>query len=183
MTTLVGNSSTKVPLRKDRRSVVAVVIEWRGKIALLKRSQRPAHDGGRWHCVTGFLEEGMSAGEQALLELHEETGLQLADITELREGPVLMLSDAAGQLWFVHAFTAVTSRRRLTLDWEHDAIRWTLPSKTARFANRVSWLDEVLRATGHLQPQTQNRADETGSVSAGSWRRASDSVTDSRTYG
>ncbi|MFJ4264785.1 NUDIX domain-containing protein [Paenarthrobacter nicotinovorans] len=132
-------------------TVVAVVVEWRGKIALLKRSQGPSHDRGRWHCVTGYVDEGVSAGHQALVELAEETGLQGTDILEIREGPVLMLSDQGGSPWFVHTFTAVTSQRRLRLDWEHDAYRWTAPTKSARFANRVSWLDQVLQATGHLR--------------------------------
>lgn len=131
-------------------TVVAVVIEWRGKIALLKRSQGPAHDRGRWHCVTGYVDEGISPAAQALLELSEETGLGSEQILELREGPVLMLSDDSGAPWFVHTFTAVTANRRLTLDWEHEAFRWTVPGKTARFANRVAWLDKVLTATGHL---------------------------------
>ncbi|MFI2566284.1 NUDIX domain-containing protein [Paenarthrobacter sp. NPDC018779] len=142
--------AASAPMHLAGHTVVAVVIEWRGKIALLKRSQGPSHDRGRWHCVTGYVDEGVSPGEQALLELSEETGLHAADIQELREGPVLMLSDDAGAPWFVHTFTAVTGQRRLTLDWEHDAFRWTVPSKTARFANRVAWLDKVLAATGHL---------------------------------
>lgn len=130
--------------------VVAVVIKRHGKIAILKRSRTVGHDRGRWHCVTGYLESGASPREQALQELLEETGLTDADLLDLGAGEELALQDESGGLWTVHTFTAVTSKRRLSLNWEHESCRWTAPSKTARFANRVSWLDSVLRATGHL---------------------------------
>ncbi|MGY3317397.1 ADP-ribose pyrophosphatase YjhB (NUDIX family) [Arthrobacter sp. TE12232] len=138
------------PIAPPARAVVAVVIEWRGKIALLKRSQHLNHDRGRWHCVTGFLEAGVSPHQQADRELFEETGLQSSDLLDLRQGPALLLNDDSGGSWVVHTFTAVTARRRLQIDWEHDDYRWTAPGKTRRFANRVSWLDVVLGATGHL---------------------------------
>lgn len=131
-------------------SVVAVVIKRHGKIAMLKRSRTVSHDRGRWHCVTGYLESGASPREQALLELAEETGLTDADLLQLGPGEELILHDESGATWTVHTFTAVTSKRRLSLDWEHEACRWTAPHKTARFTNRVSWLDSVLKATGHL---------------------------------
>lgn len=136
-----------------RHSVVAVVIKRHGKIAMLKRSRAVGHDRGRWHCVTGYLESGASPREQALLELAEETGLIDADLLELGPGEELRLKDESGATWTVHTFTAITSKRRLSLDWEHEACRWTQPQKTARFTNRVPWLDLVLKATGHMNPQ------------------------------
>jgi 8-oxo-dGTP pyrophosphatase MutT (NUDIX family) len=130
--------------------VTAVIVEWRGRIALLRRSQKSGHDQGKWHCVTGYLDEGMGPQEQAVLELFEETDLQLRDLLSLTAGPVLELFDEAGTLWLVHTFVARTARRRLKLNWEHDTFRWVLPRNAKRFSNRVSWLDRVLLATGHL---------------------------------
>ncbi|MFE4542305.1 NUDIX domain-containing protein [Arthrobacter sp. NPDC056727] len=129
---------------------MAVVLQWRGKIAMLKRSNTVGHDRGRWHCITGYLEPGASPREQAVLELAEETGLTRTEILDLAPGPTLTLIDNTGATWIVHTFTAMTSKRRLSLDWEHESFRWTAPEKTARFANRVPWLDTVLAATGHL---------------------------------
>lgn len=130
--------------------VVAVVVERRGKIALFKRSRHVAHDQRLWHCVTGFVERPTSPVEQALREVLEETGIERADLLELREGPSLKLDDDFGAMWTVHTFTASTLQRRLKIDWEHEAYRWTQPSKVKRFANRVPWLDLVLKVTGHL---------------------------------
>ncbi|MGF9649155.1 NUDIX domain-containing protein [Pseudarthrobacter oxydans] len=131
------------------RAVVAVVLEWQDNIALFKRSKNLHHDTGLWHCITGFIEAGCTPAEQALQELYEETGLAENGVVEIQSGPDLVLHDDRGQPWRVHTFRAVSARRRLTINWEHDAYRWTKPNKTKRFSNRVSWLDSVLEATGH----------------------------------
>ena len=129
--------------------VIAVVIEWHGRIALFKRSGLLGHDSGLWHCITGFMEAGATPRQQTLEELSEETGLEAKDLLELRQGLDLIIADELGTPWLVHTFTAVASRRRLEINWEHDTYRWTSPNKAKRFVNRVSWLDNVLEATGH----------------------------------
>lgn len=126
-------------------TVVAVVIKWRGKVALFKRSQKVHHDKGMWHCITGYLEPGASPRQQALDELLEEAGIQVPDLLELRAGPDLVLIGET-EPWLVHTFAAVTSQRRLKIDWEHDSYRWIAPNKVKRFGNRVPWLDDVLHA-------------------------------------
>ena len=131
-------------------TVIAAVIEWRGRIALFKRSRRLGHDSGLWHCITGFVETGATPEQQAREELLEETGLEAKDLLGLRPGRAMVIRDSCGDPWLVHTFTVSTSRRRLRLDWEHESYRWTSVSKVKRFSNRVSWLDEVLTATGHL---------------------------------
>jgi hypothetical protein len=50
------DSSTGCP----PRAVVAVIVRWRNRIALFRRSQTVGHDRGRWHCITGYLEAGVS---------------------------------------------------------------------------------------------------------------------------
>lgn len=138
----------------DERTVVAVVLQWRKKIALLKRSREVRHDAGRWHCITGFVEKGVTPLEQARRELLEETGLAGRNVLTIRTGPILSLSDDSGAPWTVHTFIVVTPQRRLILDWEHDSYKWTTPARAARFTNRVPWLDPVLRAAGYLHPRS-----------------------------
>jgi 8-oxo-dGTP pyrophosphatase MutT (NUDIX family) len=137
----------QVPLS---RTVVAVVVEWRGRIALFRRSDAVDHDRGRWHCVTGYVETDATPERQALVELYEETGLSAAALDSLDPGRVLHLVDGEGRLWQVHTYRAVTRQRRLNLDDEHDAYRWVLPSAIGRFGNRVGWLDDVLGASRHV---------------------------------
>jgi ADP-ribose pyrophosphatase YjhB (NUDIX family) len=133
--------------------VVAVIVEWRGRIALFKRSRSVGHDRGLWHCITGYLEPGTSPEEQAFTELREETGLTENDLIDFRQGTPLLLPDQQGNPWLVHTFTAITRNRRLTVNDEHDTFRWTAPSKIRRFSNRVTWLDQVLEAAPALPDQ------------------------------
>jgi hypothetical protein len=127
--------------------VVAVIVEWRGRIALFKRSQSVGHERGFGHCITGYLEPAVSPRQQASVELEEEAGLTLHDLAGFEPGEPLLISDDGGNPWLVHTFTAVSKRRRLIINDEHDAYRWTVPSKISRFSNRVPWLDTVLRGT------------------------------------
>lgn len=138
------------------REVVAVVVQWRGRIALFRRSQSVGHERGLWHCITGYLEAGATPRQQALTELEEEAGLTLGDLTAFQPADQLLISDDAGHPWLVHAYTAATTRRRLTINDEHDAYRWTVPAKISRFSNRVPWLDIVLQGT---LPQTTGRGE------------------------
>ncbi len=130
----------------SRGQTVAVVLTWRGRVGLFKRSAAVGSDQGRWHCVTGFLDPGRSPAEQAAIELYEETGLAVADLSFLTPCPVLELPDERGGSWLVHVFRAETEQRRLRLNEEHDAYRWVLPQRLRRFDGRVAWLDQVLEA-------------------------------------
>jgi 8-oxo-dGTP pyrophosphatase MutT (NUDIX family) len=127
------------------RDVVAVVLTWRSRVGLFKRSQAVAHDAGLWHCVTGYLEDTDPLA-CALREIHEETGLTVSDLGELRTGPVLSLAGRRGSAWIVHTFIADTTRRRLSLNWEHVDHRWVKPRDLPRFDGQVSWLSQVLSA-------------------------------------
>jgi 8-oxo-dGTP pyrophosphatase MutT (NUDIX family) len=128
--------------------VVAVVLCWRGRIGLFKRSQSVAHDRGLWHCLTGYLDrvtDSQSALRQAQLELEEEVGLTGDDLEALVSGPVLHLH-GDGRDWRVHTFRAITTTRRLTLNWEHVEYLWARPSTIPRFDGRVAWLADVIQA-------------------------------------
>jgi 8-oxo-dGTP pyrophosphatase MutT (NUDIX family) len=128
------------------RSVVAVVLTWRGRIGLFKRSSSVDGGAGMWHCITGYVEDGVEPAEQALAELCEETGLLSEEVLELESCGVLRLLDVDGGTWDVHTFRARTERRRLALNWEHVAYRWVSAKAVPRFDGQVSWLRDVLAA-------------------------------------
>jgi 8-oxo-dGTP pyrophosphatase MutT (NUDIX family) len=135
-----------VPAAAAAHEVVAVVLERYGRIALFKRSRSVQHDRGLWHCITGYIDPGASPQQQALVELHEETGLTSMDLSHFEERAPLLLADDSGNPWLVHTFKAVTTRRQLCINEEHDTYRWTAPAKVSRFINRVEWLDLTLNA-------------------------------------
>jgi len=131
---------------EQRRAIVAVVLSWHGRIGLFKRSASVGGGAGLWHCITGYLDEAVDPRDQALAELQEETGLCGDDLVALDERGLLVLPDASGAIWKIHAFTAETNQRRLVLNWEHIAYRWVRPQAVARFDGQVPWLRDVLAA-------------------------------------
>lgn len=153
------------------RPVVAIVLEWRGRVLLLKRSALVAHDRGRWHCVTGYVEAGRTTIEQAIDELYEETGLRVVDLASLAAGPVLSIRDATGQAWPVHTFKASTQRKRLTLNWEHDTYRWVRPSRLRSFDGRVQWVDPVISAVEANASATSPSTNRSTTAATGLWAR------------
>lgn len=96
------------PRIPEERVVVAVILTWRGRFALFRRSQQLPHDGGRWHCITGFVEAGVRPSEQALDELLEETGLRPEDIVSLPPGHELTIDDE----WDGHGWSIRTLLRQ-----------------------------------------------------------------------
>lgn len=143
------------PTQGPPREVIATIVQWRGRIALFKRSQSVGHERGLWHCITGYLEPNVSPQQQALTELEEEAGLTREDLADFQPGEQLLIPDHEGNPWMVHTFTATSARRRLTINDEHDTFRWTLPSKISRFYNRVPWLDAVIQAAPNTTTRTQ----------------------------
>lgn len=139
-------SSSAPPVVSATKTMVAVVVTWNGKIALFKRSRQLA-DQGLWHCITGYVEPGISPKQQALSELLGETGVHTSTLVDFHVGPILLVDDHAEKPLIVHTFLAASAHRRLKNVWENDSYRWTAPGKVKRFANRVSWLDRVLTAT------------------------------------
>ena len=93
-------------------AVVTCFLESQGKILVLLRSQRVGTYRGKWGGVAGFL-ESISPLDQAFTEIREETGLLPADITLLKQGTPLPVSDAAlGREWVVHPFFFTSGARK-----------------------------------------------------------------------
>ncbi|MFB7600971.1 NUDIX domain-containing protein [Streptomyces sp. NPDC056160] len=133
------------------RHIVAVILMWRGRIGLFKRSESVQHDAGLWHCITGYLDADSDPVRQAIQEIWEETLLPARALEHLTAGPTLRLADPrGGPDWTVHTFVACTSQRRLTLNWEHEAYRWVRPWKLSQFDGQVAWLSDVLQAINSL---------------------------------
>jgi 8-oxo-dGTP pyrophosphatase MutT (NUDIX family) len=140
-------------LREPARAVVAMLLTHRGRICLLRRSERVGSDVGRWHCITGFLDPGVSPAGHVLTELAEETGLTVDDLDWWRHETDLVLPDARSGSWRVHVYRAEVSDPRVALNWEHDAVRWVPWSAAADLGrDLVPWLGEVVAATDIGRP-------------------------------
>ncbi len=110
-------------------SVVTCFLEHRGRILLLRRSDRVGSYRGLWAGVSGYLEAEPDA--QALTEIAEETGLADDDIEMVRRGePLRVIDPALDTAWTVHPYLfRVKSPDRIRIDWEHHEMHWVTPAE------------------------------------------------------
>lgn len=115
--------------------VVTCFVENAGQVLILKRSARVGTYQARWAGVSGFIEPGVSAAQQAWQELQEEVGITPEEATLLKEGAMVVIDDdKLGRRWYVHPFRfVITDRSKITLDWENIEFRWVEPEQIPTF--------------------------------------------------
>lgn len=123
---------------------MAVIVEWRGRVALLRRRGRYEELGGTWDCVTGRLDVSASAEQQVLMAIFAATGIKARAIDSLDDLGVLDAAEGRAGSVRMRVFRATTRQRRLVLGQGHDANRWVPTASVTRFGNRTPWLDDVL---------------------------------------
>jgi 8-oxo-dGTP diphosphatase len=117
------------------------------RILIVQRSQRVGSYKARWAAISGFLETGVTADEQAYTEIREETGLQGNQIRMLKRGKVIEYEDASiGRHWYIHPFLfEVLTPHAISLDWEATEMRWIVPSEIMDYET-VPKLEEAYRS-------------------------------------
>jgi len=111
------------------KKVVTSFIRHRGKILLLRRSEKVGTYKGKWAGVSGYLEEPTPLA-QALREINEETGLTSSQVTLVSSGKPMEVPDRKlGFCWLVHPFLFETGEpEKIRLDWEHVEMKWVEPA-------------------------------------------------------
>jgi 8-oxo-dGTP diphosphatase len=117
------------------------------RILIVRRSQRVGSYNARWAGISGFLETGVTADEQAYTEIREETGLQGEQVRMLKRGTIVEHEDASiGRHWYIHPFLfEVLTPDAISLDWEATEMRWIVPSELRDYET-VPKLEEVYRS-------------------------------------
>jgi 8-oxo-dGTP diphosphatase len=121
---------------KVRNDIVTAFIEYRGKILLLRRSQKVKTMKGKWAGVSGYIEKSEEPVKRAITEIKEETGFSDKNIKFLEEGKPLEAADNMRPnniTWVVHPFYFRSNTDDIQLDWEHDAYKWIHPSELEKF--------------------------------------------------
>lgn len=88
------------------------------------RRRNTGYLDGTWQTVRGSIDSGESAADAAIRELREETAVRAAEFYRL--GSVETFYDLASDaIWHSAAFFAlVAAGATVTLNEEHDALRW-----------------------------------------------------------
>jgi 8-oxo-dGTP diphosphatase len=109
---------------------VTSFLESGGKILIVQRSDRVSTYPGKWAGISGSLDKGKTADEQALLEIKEETGLSGDDIRLVRKcEPLVFDDDDIGVRKVVYPYLFhIEDREGIRLDWEHTRSEWIDPA-------------------------------------------------------
>jgi 8-oxo-dGTP pyrophosphatase MutT (NUDIX family) len=127
--------------------VVTCILENKGKILILKRSNLVGTYRGLWGGVAGFVEELEDPYDTAIKEIREEVGIGINELTLLRkEEPVEFIDIYEGKRyeWVVYPFLFHVDHAELVrIDWEHEEYRWIYPSDLKKY-DTVPQLEEVV---------------------------------------
>lgn len=113
------------------KHVVTSVLRNRGKILLLRRSDKVGSYRGQWAGVSGFIEHGEEDEVAARRELEEEIGhntvrlVKRIDPERFRDGDTV---------WCVHPFLFDVKDRSVRIDWEHQAFEWVSPEDVSKYS-------------------------------------------------
>lgn len=116
--------------QKVKRVSTAIVESGeRGRVLILKRSQKVHSCQGLWACCSGSIESGESPDQCARRELLEETGLGEADVILVRAGRPFSVSLPRSKSIvevnpFLFRLRGVSLEEKITIDWEHDCFRF-----------------------------------------------------------
>lgn len=122
--------------------VVSVVLQNRGRILIVRRSDSVTTFQGRWSAISGYLEGRENPKSRAIREVREETGLRRIAF-RAADQPLFARADAT--VFVVHPFLFEAPGRKVRLDWENVEHRWIRPEELDGFET-VPRLKDVVQA-------------------------------------
>ena len=132
--------------------VVTCLLENKGEILILRRSEDVGTYRELWGGVAGFVEEGEEPYETALKEIKEEVGIGKKEILSVKkEGPVKFTDLYENKLydWIVYPFLFhIKGRDMIQIDWEHTEFRWIKPSEFKNYDTVPRFREIVLKIFG-----------------------------------
>lgn len=131
------------------RVATCILMDEKGKILILKRSNKVRTYKGYWSGVAGYVEEGEKPVETALKEIREETGLNNEDVELLKILDPIEFTDFYEEKkyeWKIYPFLfKVRKKSKVQIDWEHTKYRWINPSEIDMFEAVPRLRDVILK--------------------------------------
>ena len=132
--------------------VVTCLLENKGEILILRRSEDVGTYRELWGGVAGFVEEGEEPYETALKEIKEEVGIGKKEVLSVKkEDPVKFTDLYENKLydWIVYPFLFhIKGRDMIQIDWEHTEFRWIKPSELKNYDTVPRFREIVLKIFG-----------------------------------
>jgi len=108
----------------------------KGKILILKRSDKIKAYKGCWSGVAGYVKKGEKPIDTAYKEICEEVGLKGDNIVFLKRGKPVELTDFYEDEkydWTVFPFLFKYIKGKIIIDWEHTEYNWIDPEEIVKF--------------------------------------------------
>jgi 8-oxo-dGTP pyrophosphatase MutT (NUDIX family) len=119
----------------------------KGKILLLKRSEKVSTYRGYWGGVAGYIEENEKPEETAYKEIREEVGIRKEDLILIRKlKPVSIVDEYENKKynWRIHPFLfKIKEEAKIKIDWEHVKYKWIKPENIVKY-NTVPCLKKIV---------------------------------------
>ena len=122
------------------KHVVTNIVRSKGRILLLRRSDKVGSYRGQWAGVSGFIEPHERDHEAARRELAEEVSVENPRF--VRRIDPLRFRDK-GTVWCVHPFLVEVRDTAIKIDWEHQSFEWVRPDEITRYRT-VPGLQQVI---------------------------------------
>jgi 8-oxo-dGTP diphosphatase len=130
----------------QQREVVTAFLRHRGKVLIVRRSEKVGSYRGRWSGISGYL-EAPTPLVQALREVREETGLNEDALRLISAATPLEIPAPELNIgWVVYPFLfEIDDPERIRLDWENTELRWVTLAELRDYPT-VPALTEALAA-------------------------------------
>jgi 8-oxo-dGTP pyrophosphatase MutT (NUDIX family) len=110
------------------------VVQYRGKILIVRRSRNMRLYPGYWNGIGGFLDDEKTLEQKTKEELKEELGIRSKDIISLKFGRVFDLVEPRyKKVWLIYPVLAKIKNDKIKLDWEAEEYRWIKLEEAKKF--------------------------------------------------
>jgi len=124
--------------------VINCVLKYKGKILVVRRSNRLNFYPGYWNGISGFLDDGRSLEQKVRDEVKEEVGIDENCILSIRLGEIFHQEEPEyRKTWIVHPVLVEVSTDKVKLGWEAQDYQWISLEKAKDF-NLLPGFDKVL---------------------------------------
>lgn len=139
-----GRGTVELPDVQAKR-VVTAILRNRGRILIVRRSEKVGTFQGKWSAISGRIEGREDPKHRAIVEVREETGIRA--ITFRGAGDPILARNGT-TIYVVHPFLFETPNRGVRLDWENVEHRWVRPEELDRFETVPRLVDVVAAVVG-----------------------------------
>ena len=129
----------------NKALVLNCFVKFKGKILLLKRSNKVHAYKEMWNSIGGFIDEDKSLNKKVLEELEEEINISKENIKKIiYTKPYEFYDKDINKKWIIcPVLVELYKKPKIILNWEHTESKWIKPEQLKDF-NIVPKLDKVL---------------------------------------